>query len=207
MTWRVERAAAEAAAARQHADGVSLGQGTSAGDETSASVQQADVGASTSGDDVIVGFAGSTADAMTLCELLEAKLEEHPGQLLRACVELTKEWRTNRAFARVEAMLLAADRRGVYLLSGGGDVLEPADGAVAIGSGGAYALSAAKALLHAVPTMPLKDVASQAMDIAQDICVFTNGNCTVETLEWIEHDEGGESSGSEDAGNGEKQEE
>jgi ATP-dependent HslUV protease subunit HslV len=130
---------------------------------------------------VIGGFAGATADAFTLFERLEAKLERHPGQLLRAAVELAKDWRTDRYLRRLEAMMVVADTKVTLILTGTGDVLEPADGVAAIGSGGNYALAAARAL------MPYEDnpetIARAAMKIAADVCVYTNENVTVETLD------------------------
>ena len=137
---------------------------------------------------VIGGFAGATADAFTLFERLEAKLDQYPGQLLRACVELTKDWRTDRYLRRLEAMMLVADREVSLMLSGGGDVLEPepvtaAGGAaavMAIGSGGNYALAAARALVE-TETDP-EAIVRRALAIAAEICVYTNGNVVVESL-------------------------
>ena len=130
---------------------------------------------------VIGGFAGATADAFTLFERLEAKLERHPGQLLRAAVELAKDWRTDRYLRRLEAMMVVADPKVTLILTGTGDVLEPTDGVAAIGSGGNYALAAARAL------MPYEDdaekIARAAMKIAADVCVYTNENVIVETLD------------------------
>ncbi len=130
---------------------------------------------------VIAGFAGATADAFTLLERLEAKLERFPNQLERACVELAKDWRTDRYLRRLEAMLIVADAEHSFTLTGNGDVLEPPDGIVAIGSGGNYALSAARALMT-VPELGAEEIARRAMKIAADICVFTNENLTVESL-------------------------
>lgn len=130
---------------------------------------------------ILVGFAGATADAFTLLERLEAKLEKHPGQLTRACVELAKDWRTDRYLRRLEAMMAVADAGVSLILTGQGDVLEPEDGLIAIGSGGNYALAAARALLGT--DMDAEAVARQAMDIAADICVYTNRNVTVESLD------------------------
>jgi ATP-dependent HslUV protease subunit HslV len=130
--------------------------------------------------DVIAGFAGATADAFALFERLEAKLETYPGNLARACVELAKDWRTDRYLRRLEAMMAVADRSSSLVLSGTGDVLEPEDGLIGIGSGGAYALAAARALL--VFDLPAEEIARRAMKIAAGICVFTNENITVETL-------------------------
>ena len=133
------------------------------------------------GSDVIGGFAGATADAFTLFERLETKLEEHPGQLTRACVELAKDWRTDRYLRRLEAMMAVADDVHSYTLTGNGDVLEPEDGVIAIGSGGNFALSAARALLT-VDGLDAEEVARRAMRIAADICVYTNHSLIVETL-------------------------
>jgi ATP-dependent HslUV protease, peptidase subunit HslV len=130
---------------------------------------------------VIGGFAGATADAFTLFERLEAKLEQYPGQLMRACVELTKDWRTDRYLRRLEAMMLVADRDVSLLLSGAGDVLEPEGGVMAIGSGGNYALAAARAL--ADTDMEPEAVVRRAMAIAAEVCVYTNTNIVIETLE------------------------
>jgi ATP-dependent HslUV protease subunit HslV len=129
---------------------------------------------------VIVGFAGSTADAFTLFERLEAKLEKHSGQLMRACVELAKDWRTDRYLRRLEAMMLVADKHTMLLLSGTGDVLEPQENVMAIGSGGNYALAAALALYDL--DGDAKSIAEKAMRIAAGICVYTNDTVTLETL-------------------------
>ena len=133
------------------------------------------------GGKVIAGFAGATADAFTLIERLEAKLEQFPGQLARACVELAKDWRTDRYLRRLEAMLLVADESAIYTVTGVGDVLEPEGGVAAIGSGGNYALAAAKALAEHTD-LSAEDVARKAMAIAAEICVYTNGQLTVESL-------------------------
>jgi ATP-dependent HslUV protease subunit HslV len=130
--------------------------------------------------DVIAGFAGATADAFALFERLEAKLETYPGNLARACVELAKDWRTDRYLRRLEAMMAVADRNSSLVMSGTGDVLEPEDGLIGIGSGGAYALAAARAL--AGSDLPAEEIARRAMKIAAGICVFTNENITVESL-------------------------
>ena len=130
---------------------------------------------------VLAGFAGATADAFTLLERLEAKLERFPGQLERACVELAKYWRTDRYLRRLEAMMVVADRDHLLTLTGQGDVLEPEDGIVAIGSGGNYALSAARALL-AVEGIPADEIVRRAMKIAADICVYTNYNLILESI-------------------------
>ena len=130
---------------------------------------------------ILAGFAGATADAFTLFERLEAKLEEHPGQLARACVELAKDWRTDRYLRRLEAMMAVADRSVSLVLTGTGDVLEPEDGLIGIGSGGSYALAAARALVT-VDGLPAREIAARAMKIAADICVYTNGNVIIEEL-------------------------
>jgi ATP-dependent HslUV protease subunit HslV len=130
---------------------------------------------------VIAGFAGATADAFTLFERLEAKLERHPNQLLRACVELAKDWRTDRYLRRLEAMMAVADPEVSLILSGNGDVLEPEDGLIGIGSGGAYALSAARALID-LDGLDAETIARKALNIAADICVYTNRNVTLESL-------------------------
>ena len=132
--------------------------------------------------DVIAGFAGATADAFTLFERLEAKLEQHPGQLTRACVELAKDWRTDRYLRRLEAMMAVADAEVSLVLTGNGDVLEPEDGLIGIGSGGSYALAAAKALAD-VDGLSAEDIARKAMRIAAGICVYTNENIIIETLD------------------------
>ena len=133
------------------------------------------------GGKVIAGFAGATADAFTLIERLETRLEQFPGQLARACVELAKDWRTDRYLRRLEAMLLVADETAIYTVTGVGDVLEPDGGVAAIGSGGNYALAAAKALADNTD-LSAEEVARRAMAIAAEICVYTNGSLTVETL-------------------------
>lgn len=130
---------------------------------------------------ILVGFAGATADAFTLLERLEAKLEKHPGQLTRACVELAKDWRTDRYLRRLEAMMAVADKEVSLVLTGQGDVLEPEDGIIGIGSGGNYALAAARALID-VDGMDAEAIARKAMTIAADICVYTNRNVIVEQL-------------------------
>ena len=131
---------------------------------------------------VLAGFAGATADAFTLLERLEAKLERFPDQLERACVELAKDWRTDRYLRRLEALLAVADRNRSLLVTGQGDVLEPEDGIIGIGSGGNYALAAARALAT-VEGIPADEVCRRAMKIAGEICVYTNGNVVLETLE------------------------
>ncbi|TDP43786.1 ATP-dependent protease subunit HslV [Zavarzinia compransoris] len=129
---------------------------------------------------VIAGFAGATADAFTLFERLEAKLERFPDQLTRACVELAKDWRTDRYLRRLEAMLIVADASTILVLTGNGDVLEPEDGVTAIGSGGNFALSAARALLPYEEDAEV--IARRSLEIAADICVYTNRNLTVEVI-------------------------
>lgn len=130
---------------------------------------------------VLAGFAGATADAFTLLERLEAKLERFPGQLERACVELAKDWRTDRYLRRLEAMMAVADKDRSFTLTGTGDVLEPDDGVIGIGSGGNYALSAARALM-AIEGLSAEEIARRAMQIAADICVYTNNNVILETI-------------------------
>lgn len=130
---------------------------------------------------IIAGFAGGTADAFTLFERFEAKLKDHNRQLPRAAVELAKEWRTDRFLRRLEAMLLVADRERTLIITGAGDVIEPDGGAAAIGSGGAYALSAARALLENTD-LPPRDVAEKAMRIAGEVCIYTNANLSFEEL-------------------------
>ena len=132
------------------------------------------------GGKLIAGFAGATADAFTLIERLEAKLEQYPEQLARACVDLAKDWRTDRYLRRLEAMLIVADKSAIFTVTGVGDVLEPDGGVAAIGSGGNYALAAAKALMDT--DLDAEAVARKAMKIAAEICVYTNGDLTVETL-------------------------
>ena len=131
--------------------------------------------------DVIGGFAGATADAFTLFERLESKLEQYPAQLTRACVELAKDWRTDRFLRRLEAMMIVADRQVTLVLTGTGDVLEPEGGVMGIGSGGNYALAAAKALVDG--PLGAEEIARKAMAIAADICVYTNRNIVIEALE------------------------
>ncbi|MFN8829072.1 MAG: ATP-dependent protease subunit HslV [Labrys sp. (in: a-proteobacteria)] len=130
--------------------------------------------------EVIAGFAGATADAFTLFERLEAKLEQYPGQLTRACVEMAKDWRTDRYLRRLEAMMLVADKGVGLVLTGTGDVLEPEGGVMAIGSGGNYALAAARALMDT--DTPAETIVRKAMAIAADICVYTNHNLVIESL-------------------------
>lgn len=130
---------------------------------------------------VIAGFAGSTADAFTLFERFEGKLKEHGGQLLRAAVELAKEWRTDRYLRRLEAMLLVADDENTLMLSGNGDVIEPEDGLAAIGSGGPMALAAARALMTHTALGP-NDIVKKSLEVAADICIYTNREIRVEEL-------------------------
>ena len=131
---------------------------------------------------VLVGFAGGTADAFTLLDLFEAKLEKHQGNLLRASVELAKDWRTDRVLRRLEAMLLVADADSTLVITGNGDVLEPEDGVGAIGSGGTYAQSAAKALVENTELSPA-DVVKKSLTIAGELCIYTNLNHIIETLD------------------------
>ena len=138
------------------------------------------------GGKVAAGFAGATADAFTLIERLEQKLEQHPGQFARACVELAKDWRTDRYLRRLEAMLIASDGPQIFTLTGTGDVLEPEAGITAIGSGGPYALAAARALTSLDPAqldLTAEEVARRAMRIAAEICVYSNHSLTLETIE------------------------
>lgn len=130
--------------------------------------------------DILVGFAGATADAFTLLERLEGKLEKHPGQLTRACVELAKDWRTDRYLRRLEAMMAVADKEVSLVLTGQGDVLEPADGIIGIGSGGNYALAAARALIDM--EVDAEEIVRKSMAVAADICVYTNRNVIIESL-------------------------
>ena len=132
------------------------------------------------GREVVCGFAGSTADAFTLLERLETKLEAQPGQLLRACVDLAKDWRTDKYLRNLEAMLIVTDGAGLFIITGAGDVLEPEHDVAAIGSGGNFALAAARGLMEG--DGDAESIARRAMAIAADICVFTNGNLTVERI-------------------------
>jgi ATP-dependent protease HslVU, peptidase subunit len=129
---------------------------------------------------VIAGFAGSTADALTLFERLEAKLEKHAGNLTRAAVELAKDWRTDKYLRRLEALMAVADKEKSFIISGTGDVLEPEDGIIGIGSGGNYALAAAKVLIGT--DMSAEEIAKQSLKVASEICVFTNNNITMEKV-------------------------
>ena len=132
------------------------------------------------GTDVVAGFAGSTADAFTLLERLEAKLEAAPGQLARACVDLAKDWRTDKYLRNLEAMLIVTDGADLFVITGAGDVLEPEHGIAAIGSGGNYALAAARALIDT--PAPVEEIARKALAIAAEICVYTNSNVTLERI-------------------------
>ena len=134
------------------------------------------------GDKVIAGFAGGAADAITLFEKFEAKLDGHRGNLRRAAIELAKDWRTDRVLRRLEALMIVADAKDLFVISGNGDVIEPDEGVAAIGSGGAYAQSAATALLRHTD-MSARDAAEQALRIAASICIYTNDNITVETVD------------------------
>jgi ATP-dependent HslUV protease subunit HslV len=138
------------------------------------------LGKDTSKATIVAGFAGATADAMTLFERLEAKLELYPNQLTRACVELAKDWRTDKYLRRLEAMMIVADKNTALVITGIGDVLEPEDGIIAIGSGGNYALAAARALKDT--DYSAEEIARRAMKVAADICVFTNENFVIEIL-------------------------
>eukprot|EP00871_Galdieria_phlegrea_P002621 jgi/Galph1/335/GphlegSOOS_G5087.1 len=134
------------------------------------------------GDDVIAGFSGTTADALTLFERLETKMDEHPGQLLRACVSLAKDWRTDRYLRRLDALLLVSDANISLTLTGNGDVLEPEGGVVGIGSGGPFAVAAARSLLQH-SALSAEDIARTAMKIAADMCIYTNGEFIVELID------------------------
>jgi ATP-dependent HslUV protease, peptidase subunit HslV len=133
-------------------------------------------------DRVLAGFAGATADAFTLFERFEAKLEKHQGNLVRAAIELTKDWRTDRVLRRLEAMLAVADKEASLIITGNGDVLEPEHGIIAIGSGGAYAQAAAKALLDNTE-LAARDIVAKSLGIAGELCIYTNMHHTIETLD------------------------
>lgn len=135
---------------------------------------------------VVCGFAGATADAFTLLERLETKLEAHPGQLMRAAVELAKDWRTDKYLQKLEAMLIVSDGTTLLVVTGAGDVLEPEEGIAAIGSGGNYALAAARAMLAAGVDLDAEAIARKALEIAAGICVYTNGNATVEVIDAVD---------------------
>ena len=134
-------------------------------------------------DSVIAGFAGGTADAFTLFEYFEGKLQKHSGNLVRAAVELAKDWRTDRTLRRLEALLAVADKESSLIISGNGDVIEPEQGIMAIGSGGNYALSAARALFNSTE-LDARSITEQALNIAADICIYTNHNLLIEELEF-----------------------
>ena len=157
------------------------------------------------GDGVISGFAGSTADAFTLFERLEQKIEEHPGQLTRACVELAKNWRTDKYLRKLEATMIVADKHHMFQITGNGDVLEPSNGIIGIGSGGSYALAASKALVD-VEGLNAMDIAKKAMDIAANTCVYTNDKFQILTLDSdaSAEEEGGEKEKKEVDDGGEK---
>ena len=131
---------------------------------------------------VLVGFAGGAADGLALMERLERKLEEHRGNLTRAAVELAKEWRMDRALRRLEAVLLVADKEKIFLISGMGDVIEPEEPIMAIGSGGNYALAAARALYRNIPEMSAREIVEKSLKIASEICIYTNDKLTIEEL-------------------------
>jgi len=131
---------------------------------------------------ILAGFAGTAADALALYELLEKKIEECSGRLPKAAVELAKEWRTDKVLQKLEAVIAVTDKKSIFLLSGNGDVVEPDDNIVAIGSGGTYALAAARALIFANPKMKADKIAQKALEIASEICVFTNNKITVKTI-------------------------
>lgn len=151
---------------------------------------------------VVGGFAGATADAFTLFERLEMKLEEHPGQLTRAAVELAKAWRNDKYLRRLEATMIVADKDHTFQITGGGDVIEPHDGCLAIGSGGPYAVAAARALID-IPGMDASAIAIKSMNIAADTCVYTNHNFVVETIP-SKDESGSEDDGKEAGGKGGK---
>jgi len=130
---------------------------------------------------IIGGFAGATADAFTLFERLESKLEQYPNQLMRACVELAKDWRTDKYLRRLEAMMIVVDKNTSLILTGNGDVLDPEDGIAGIGSGGNFALAAARAL-SSIEELPAEEIVKRSMKIAADLCVYTNNNILIETL-------------------------
>lgn len=133
--------------------------------------------------EILAGFAGTAADALALFELFERKIDEHDGNLPRASVELAKEWRTDKMLHRLEALIAVCNKEHILLISGNGDVIEPDDGIVAIGSGGPFALAAARAFLKATPKMTAEKIARQSLEIAADICVYTNDHISVETIE------------------------
>lgn len=131
---------------------------------------------------IVAGFAGSTADALTLFERLEGKLEKHSNNLMRAAVELAKDWRMDKYLRKLEAMIIVADKKNTFIITGNGDVLEPEDGVAGIGSGGSYALSAAKAIISMETGLKAEEIVKRAMKIAADICVYSNHNVTIEKV-------------------------
>lgn len=131
---------------------------------------------------ILAGFAGAAADALTLFELFEKKIDQFPSNLAKASVELAKDWRTDKTLQKLEAVIAVATDQNIFLISGNGDVLEPDDGIVAIGSGGSYALAAARALIFSNPKLTADKIAAKALEIAADICIYTNKNITVETI-------------------------
>ncbi len=131
---------------------------------------------------IVAGFAGTAADGMALFELFEKRIDEHVGNLPKAAVELAKEWRTDKMLSKLEAIIAVADKKHLFLISGNGDVVEPDDGIIAIGSGGPYALAAARGLIFANPKLTAEKIVTKAIEIAADICVYTNRNITVETI-------------------------
>ncbi len=131
---------------------------------------------------ILSGFAGTAADALALYDLLEKKIEEFSGNLPRAAVELAKEWRTDKMLQKLEAIIAVTDKKNIFLVSGTGDVIEPDDGIIAIGSGGPFALAAARAILRTSPKMPADKIVTMALEIAADICIYTNHNIRVETI-------------------------
>ena len=135
-------------------------------------------------DSILVGFAGATADCLALLDKFEGKLKKYDGQLRRSAVELTKEWRTDRILRRLEAVIVAASKEGLLMISGAGDVLEPDDKVIGIGSGGPYALAAAKALLSASETLTAEQIARRALEIAAEIDIYTNDQITLEEIHW-----------------------
>lgn len=134
-------------------------------------------------DAIVAGFAGAVADALTLFERFEGKLEEHRGNLTRAAVALSRDWRTDRMLGKLEALLLVADREHLFVLSGTGEVIEPDDGIAAVGSGGSYALAAARALASVEPRLETQDIVRRSLNIAADICVYTNHHLSIEALD------------------------
>lgn len=131
---------------------------------------------------ILAGYAGTAGDALALFELFEKKLEQYNGNLQRSCVELVKDWRTDKSLQQLEAVIAVTDKKSIFMISGAGDVVEPDDGIVAIGSGGPFALAAARALIWANPKLTAKQIALRALEVAADICIFTNKNITVETI-------------------------